>query len=456
MRTFEKSIALPVSAQTLFDWHARRGAFERLAPPWENIQVVRSDHSITDGSVLTMRIRKGPAAVQWKALHKDYVEGRQFVDEQVEGPFKYWKHTHRFEPNRDGSSRLIDHIDYELPFSAVSEAVAGRQTESQLERMFRFRHRRTRDDLARHALYSHTEPMKVAITGASGLIGNALGAFLSTGGHEVFPMVRSKPEPNSNEIEWNIKEDRIDRQSLEGIDVLVHLAGEPIAGRWTEEKKKRILNSRIEGTQLVAETLAGLSHGPETLISTSAVGYYGDRGDETITENSDAGSGFLAEVCQAWEESANPAREAGIRVVHPRIGVVLSPEGGALEQMLTPFKMGAGGVVGSGDQYMSWITLDDIVGAMLHIMNTPELEGPVNLTAPNPVTNREFTRTLGKVLHRPTIIPLPEWGVKMAFGEMGEKLLLEGAKVMPTRLVESGFDFLHTDLEAGLKAELGL
>lgn len=453
MPNFEKSIALPVSAEELFEWHARRGAFERLAPPYESIEVLHSDHSIRDGSVLIMKLKKGPASVTWKALHKDYVEGRQFVDTQVEGPFKSWTHTHRFEPNRDGSSRLIDRIEYELPVSQISHALALGQTEAQLERMFRFRHRRTRDDLARHALYRDKEPMKIAISGASGLIGTALSSFLSTGGHEVYALVRSRPQDDT-EIEWNVREKRIDAAALEGLDAVIHLAGEPIAGRWTDAKKQRIHQSRVDGTRLIAETLAGLKNGPDLLISASAIGYYGDRGSEVITEASEPGKGFLPEVCRAWEAAADPARDAGIRVIHPRIGVVLSPQGGALEQMLTPFKLGAGGVVGDGDQYMSWIALDDIVGAMLHLLQSEEISGPVNLTAPNPVTNREFTKTLGKVLNRPTFMGVPEFAIKLALGEMGENLLLNGARVVPDVLNQSGFSFLHSDLESALRAEL--
>ncbi len=452
MTRFLRTSALPFSARELFNWHARPGAFERLVPPWDDIEVVHSDNSIEDGARLVMKIHKGPASVTWEASHHDFIDGRQFVDTQVRGPFSKWVHTHRFEET-DGGSVLIDDVEYELPLHPVS-GIAAAQTKAVLDRMFDFRHRRTLDDLTRHAPYLDQTPMKIAITGASGLIGTALTAFLTTGGHEVHALVRSQPKPG--EIQWDIKNQTIDAAGLEGMDAVIHLAGESITGRWTDEKKQRIRDSRTLGTELLAKTLAGLKKPPKVFVSTSATGFYGDRGETQLDETSKAGDGFLADVCKAWENAAQPAKDAGIRVVHPRIGIVLSPKGGALKELLTPFKLGVGGVVGSGEQYMSWITLDDIVGAFLHVLKNDDLSGPVNFTAPNPAQNREFTKTLGQVLSRPTFIPLPAAAVKLGMGEMGKALLLDGQRVMPKQLQSSGFKFLHPTLKAALQAELGL
>ncbi len=452
MTQFLRKAKMPVSAKSLFDWHARPGAFERLVPPWDDIEVVHSDHSIKDGARLIMRIQKGPAHVTWEALHHDFIDGERFTDTQVRGPFARWVHTHRVETEGDHSV-LIDDVDYALPLEPISEVAAG-QTKAVLDRMFDFRHRRTFDDLTRHALYKDNEPMKIAITGASGLIGKALTAFLTTGGHDVHPLVRRSAKPG--QILWDIRDQTIDAAALEGMDAVIHLAGEPITGRWTDEKKARIRESRVAGTTLLATTLAGLKNPPKVFVSTSAVGFYGDRGAGELDETSGVGTGFLANVCKAWEDAAQPAADAGIRVVHPRIGIVLSPKGGALKELLLPFKLGAGGVVGSGDQYMSWISLDDIVGAFLHVIQNDELSGPVNFTGPKPVPNRAFAKTLGHVLHRPSFIPLPAAAVKLAMGEMGETLLLEGANVVPKKLQISGFKFLHPSLEIALRAELGL
>jgi len=299
-------------------------------------------------------------------------------------------------------------------------------------------------------------PQRVVITGASGLVGSSLAGFLATRGHRVDGLVRRPPEAGSTDIRWDPATGTIDAAALEGADAVVHLAGESIAaGRWTPAHKRVVLRSRTDGTRLLAETLARLRRPPRVLISASAVGYYGDRGAEPLSEDSAAGRGFLADVCQAWEAAADPARRAGIRVVHPRIGMVLAAAGGALARMLTPFKLGLGGVVGNGRQYMSWIALDDLVGALHHLIFTDSISGPVNAVAPGPVTNREFTKTLSRVLRRPTLVPLPAPMVRLLFGEMGQALLLDGARVLPARLQASGFRFLYPDLESALRSELG-
>jgi uncharacterized protein (TIGR01777 family) len=292
--------------------------------------------------------------------------------------------------------------------------------------------------------------MRIAMTGASGLIGKALLQRLETEGHEVLRLVRRPVGPG--EVRWDPYGGILDGSDrLEGIDTFIHLAGESIASRWSPARKKAIVESRVKGTALIAETLAVLRQKPKTFLCASAIGFYGDRGGEELTEGSRAGFGFLPESCQAWEAACDPAKKAGIRVVNLRTGIVLSPEGGALAQMLLPFKLGLGGVVGSGEQWMSWISLQDEISAFLHALKTPSLEGPVNLTAPAPVTNREFTKTLGKVLGRPTIFPLPAFMVKLIFGEMGQALLLEGQKVLPKKLGSSGFRFAHLELGIALQ-----
>lgn len=452
MNRFVASTFLPVPPQDVYAWHARPGAFERLVPPWDDIEVVESDHSIENGATLRMRIHKGPAYVTWLARHENHVPGEQFVDTQEEGPFSHWRHQHRFEP-ADGGTRLIDEVEYAIPIASalgLSESL----TRPILERMFKFRHRRTQDDLLRHAAYKDKTPMKIAITGASGLLGTALTAFLRTGGHTVYPVVRGSAGPD--QIAWSPSEGRIDAAALEGLDAVVHLAGETIAGLWTSDKRARILNSRVQGTTTLAKAIASLQNPPSTLISASAIGYYGNRGDARLDETSSAGKGFLADVCQQWEAPGRIAEEAGVRVVHPRLGLVLSAKGGALKQMLPPFRLGLGGPIGSGTQYMSWISLDDVLGAMLHVLNAAELSGPVNFTTPNPIQNRDFARTLGRVLNRPAVLAVPSFALKIATGEMGDALLLDSARVMPDKLTASGFNFLHPELDGALRAELGL
>lgn len=297
--------------------------------------------------------------------------------------------------------------------------------------------------------------MKVLVSGSSGLIGSALVPSLTAGGHSVTRLVRSKLKKGEAEVWWDPLGGTLDATGLDGFDGVVHLAGENITGRWTARKKAKIRDSRVKGTELLAQTLAGRAQPPKVMVCASAVGYYGDRGDEILREGSPPGSGFLAQVCTEWEAAAEPARQKGIRVVHLRMGVVLSPDGGALAKMLPPFKMGVGGKVGSGNQYMSWIALDDVVGAIEHALTTEALRGPVNAVAPYPVTNLEFTQALGRVLSRPTVFPMPAGAARLAFGQMADELLLASARVEPARLSASGYRFRYPTLESALRHLLG-
>jgi uncharacterized protein (TIGR01777 family) len=278
--------------------------------------------------------------------------------------------------------------------------------------------------------------------------------LLETQGHQIFRLVRHAPESES-EVEWSPDRYSIAISRLEGFDAVVHLAGESIAeGHWDKEKKQGIRDSRVKGTKLLSDALANLARPPQTLISASAIGYYGNRGDELLTEESAPGSDFLAGVCVEWEKATELVAEKGSRVVNTRFGIILSKDGGALAKMLTPFRLGIGGRVGSGKQWMSWIALDDVAGALEYAMSNESLRGPVNFVAPNPVRNTEFTKTLGRVLTRPTLFPIPEFGVRLAFGEMADALLLSSQRVEPRRLKEAGFQFRHTRLESALSHAL--
>lgn len=293
--------------------------------------------------------------------------------------------------------------------------------------------------------------MRVIISGASGLVGRALSEHARRQGHDVVSLVRQR-DTGPNEIAWRPSEDWIDAEALEGCDAVVHLAGESIAGgRWSAAKKARIRDSRVRGTALLAGALGRARRPPRVLVSASAIGYYGDRGDTWLHEDDAPGDDFLAGVCQAWETAAEPARQAGIRTVHPRIGVVLAREGGALASMLPAFRLGLGGVVGSGKQFLSWIALDDLVASILHALERDSLEGPVNAVAPKPVDQRALAKTLGAVLKRPTFLPVPAPLIRLGLGEMADALLLSSARVAAARLVASGFSFRFTDLEPALR-----
>lgn len=298
--------------------------------------------------------------------------------------------------------------------------------------------------------------MRILISGATGLVGTDLTTFLTSHGHQVQKLVRVQPAAGSADVFWDPNAGTLDAARLEGFDALVHLAGENIAARrWNAEQKARIRDSRIKGTKLLCTALAKLQQRPKVLVSASAIGYYGDRGAEVLTESSPPGTGFLPDVCQEWEEATSPAAQAGMRVVLARLGVVLSPKGGALAQMLLPFKLGAGGILGNGQQYFSWIGLDDVIGGLHHALANETVHGPMNLVAPRAVTNREFTKTLGKVLVRPTIFPVPAFAARLAFGEMADALLLASARVEPKQLLATGYPFKYPELEGALRHLLG-
>lgn len=296
--------------------------------------------------------------------------------------------------------------------------------------------------------------MHVAITGSSGLIGSALIPALRGAGHRVLRLVRRTAE--AGEVTWDPARGILDGGALEGVDAVIHLSGEGLAAaRWTESRKRALRESRLTSTDLLARTLVGLARRPGVLISTSAVGIYGDRGAEVLTEASQPGDGFLAQLAQDWEAAAAPAAAGGIRVAHPRFGVVLTPDGGALGKMLPPFRLGLGGPFGSGRQWMSWVTLPDVIGLLSYGLTEERVRGPFNAVAPEPVTNAEFARTLGAVLGRPAIVPIPALALRLALGEMADQALLASQRAVPERLLHWGYQFQHPSLERGLRAVLG-
>jgi uncharacterized protein len=295
----------------------------------------------------------------------------------------------------------------------------------------------------------------IAVTGATGLIGRALVERLRSRGHTVRRLVRSSREPQPGDVRWDPAHGTLEPAALDGVAAVVNLAGEPIAQRWTDARKKAIRESRVLGTELLARTIAALGDRPRVLLSGSAVGYYGDRGDELLDETSAPGRGFLADVTKSWEEATRPASNAGVRTVLLRTGVVLDAHDGALAKLLPPFRLGVGGPIGSGRQWMSWITLEDEVRAIEHALWTDTLEGPANLVAPNPATNAEFASTLGRVLARPALLPVPAFALELLYGEMAEATILAGQRVIPRVLAASGFEFEHPTLEQALRRAVG-
>ncbi len=453
---FERSVELPVSAAAAFAWHERPGALERLTPPWERVEPVgREGEGLRPGSRVTLRAKVGPFWSTWTAEHREYAAGRFFSDEALSGPFAAWRHRHEFMDTQGGCV-LRDRVDYALPGGAAGRLLAGAAVRRRIEAMFAYRQAVTREDLRFRGSCPPVRPMRVLVSGASGLIGSALVPFLTTQGHEVLSLVRRAPR-GAREVAWDPRAGRLDLGKAGEIDAVVHLAGAGIAdARWTEARRREIRESRVRGTRLLAEALAGRSRPPRVVVGGSAIGVYGDGGEAWLDEASPAGRGFLAELVREWEAAWAPLDVAATRRVYLRTGVVLSPRGGALAKLLTPFKLGLGGRVGDGRQWWSWISIDDLVGVIGRALGDEALRGAVNAVAPEPARAGDFAAALGGVLGRPACLPAPAWALRLALGrELADEALLASQRVAPGALRRAGHRFRHENLEGALRHLLG-
>ncbi|MGG5173352.1 TIGR01777 family oxidoreductase [Pseudarthrobacter sp. J1738] len=447
------SSTVPAPIDEVFAWHSRPGAFTRLAAPWQPVRVLEESTSLRDGQAVMAL----PGGVRLLAKHnpKGYEPPLKFMDEiggagfaslKVGAAFP-WHHSHEFAALNDATTQMTDRV--ETPASAHF-----------LRPMFIYRHRQLAEDLAVHAraAAAGVKPLTVAMTGASGTVGTALAAFLSTGGHTVVRLVRHRPK-NSQERLWDPMNPA--PGLLDGVDAVVHLAGESISGRFTTAHKNAIRDSRITPTRLLAEAAAAASaaggFGPKTMVVASAIGYYGpDRGEEELTEDSSRGEGFLAEVVSDWEAATHPASEAGLRVVQVRTGIVQSTRGGVLKLMRPLFEAGVGGRVGSGRQWFAWIDLEDLIDTYHRALTDPAFSGPVNAVAPHVLRNGDYATTLGKVLHRPAVVAVPGFGPRLLLGNEGALELAEASqKVLPAKLLAAGHSFRRPELEASLRHQLG-
>jgi uncharacterized protein len=433
---YSSVISAPVSE--VFAWHERPGALLRLLPPWQPISVAREASSLVDGQAV-LRL---PGRVRWVAQHSEDDPPHRFVDELVSLPFP-WRHTHTFEAVGSAATKLTDSVETPLPGPFLVQT-------------FRYRHEQLADDLAAHAGFAgrNGRLLTVAVTGSSGLIGSALCAYLSTGGHRVIRLVRRPPQ-HPSERAWAY--DRPDPRALEGVDAVVHLAGASIAGRFTDAHKRRVRDSRIGPTYALARVMAALPDGPRVLVSASAIGFYGtDRGNEELTESSGRGSGFLAELVDAWEAAAEPAATSGVRVVHVRTGIVQSARGGSLKLLRPLFAAGLGGPLAPGSQWVSWIDLDDLLDVFGRALADEALVGPLNAVSPWPVPNRDYAATLARVLRRPAFLTVPALGPRVLLGPEGTREMVQASqRVVPARLMEAGHVFRHPSLEECLRHQLG-
>ncbi len=444
---FEHVTVVDAAVDEVFAWHGRPGALRRLAPPWQPVRVVKEAGSLRDGAAV-LALTGG---LRWVATHRPagFRPPHEFVDELTSwplAPLLGWRHRHLFEDHGGGRTRITDRVD-----SRVPDALLGS--------MFAYRGRQLAGDLSAHrrARGLRPEPLTVAVTGSSGLIGTALCALLTTGGHRVIRL-RRRPSPAPDTRQWNPADPEPDL--LDGVDALVHLAGAPIAGRFTEAHKREILDSRVAPTLRLAEVAARTvtpDGGGPRFVCASAVGLYGpDRGDEILTEESERGDGFLADVVQQWENATAVASDAGVPVVRVRTGIVQTPAGGTLRLLRPLFEAGLGGRLGDGRQWTAWIGLDDLLDIYLRAIVDPALSGPINATAPEPVRNGDYTATLARVLHRPAVIPTPAFGPQLLLGAEGAReLALAGQRAVPAALTAAGHEFRYWRLEPALRHLLG-
>ena len=451
---FSASATFPCSVEELYRWHSRPGALERLIPPWENTKVLCRSGGIEPGGQVRMRMHFGPFPYTWQARHIENDANVFFRDIQERGPFQTWIHMHIFKHDAEGAT-LTDDIAYRLPGQAVFPWAGKVLVEPVLRKTFRYRHATLREDLKLHVVASK-RPLRLLISGASGILGSALLPLLTTGGHEVWRLVRRQPNRSQKEIFWDPAKGQLNLAGLPAFDGVIHLAAENVGQRrWTSKKKEQVLNSRILGTQLLAKELAKTHHKPGVFLSASAVGFYGNCQACCIGEETEPGLAFISDVCSQWERAGQVAQDAGIRTVFLRIGVVLTPKGGALSGLLKTAPFGFSRRFGSGKQFVSWISIDDAISSILHALTSESLRGPVNLVAPNPVTNKELLTTLARVTGRPLLAPVPAAIVRFFFGQMGAEVLLEGCHASSAKLAASGYVFRQPTLEGALRRLLG-
>ncbi len=454
MMRFEKASPIPCSARELFEWHAMPGAFQRLSPPWQPVELIREDPGLDVGKRIELKLGTPIGTRTWLAEHVECTYGEGFVDTQLKGPFVSWTHRHRFRHIDEQNCELIDEIDFELPAGRAGAALAGDYTLEKLERSFAYRHAITRSDVGLGRQLPDFRSLRILISGGSGFLGTNLSAFLRAQGHEVKVLTRSPRLPG--DVRWDPANGEVELPRLEGFDAVFHLAGANLSSaRWTEARKRELWSSRVDATRFLVDALDRLEKPPSVFLGGSGIGYYGSAAEAVFDESSRRGEGFLAELCEAWEAAAWRAESLGCRVVNLRTGVVLDPRGGALAKMLPAFKLGGGGPLGSGAQWFPWIALEDWIRIATWCLFDRRIVGPVNLVAPGIVRQRDFAQILGKVLRRPAFLPAPRFALKMLLGEMADEALFASTNAVPAALGETDCDFALGELEVALRFCLG-
>jgi uncharacterized protein (TIGR01777 family) len=459
MPTLTVSSMVPASAREVYAWHERPGAFERLIPPWVRLEVLHHDPGLTPGGRIMFLSHGRLSRFLWVIRRTHCEPGVRFVEEMDRGPLRAWSRERRFDDDAHGVCVMSDTVTFHLPGGRVAWATARRVLGSRLERTIAHQHARVNADLAMirefDRLRESGSPLRIAVSGTGGFLGSALAGMLGAAGHSVVRLVRERPAPG-DVIYQPGTPGSIDRDALNGVDVVIHLAGAPLmGGRWTASRRQAFRDSRVEGTRVIAQALASLPAPPKVMVVASGINIYGDRGEEELHEESGVGSGFFAELARDWEAASEPARRAHVRVVHLRLPVVLGARGGALRAMRTPFSLGLGMIPGAGSQWMPWVSLEDFLRVVLFVIARPDVDGPVNVVAPGLVRAVEFARTLAGVLERALLCRAPAFVIRALVGQRSEPLLAS-TRAVPRCLLRAGFRFAHPALDEALRWELGL
>ncbi len=458
---FIKRVKTPFEVHDVFNYHARYRAIDRLIPPWSKLKIIKRNIGLENGATCILELQCGPLKLKWVAKHIGYIQDQLFQDEMIKGPLKAWKHTHSFTPNELGGCIMEDKINYSLPYGLNRFNIVRNRLNKTLCEMFSYRHRILQNDLKLWDLLKENKGKRILISGSTGLIGSALIPLLELAGeHKISRLVRpsskySFSHNSSNFKVWDPETGIVAPSDLEGFDAIIHLSGESIGGRWSKIKKKRIHDSRVKTTELLCNTIKKLKKPPLTLLCASAIGYYGTRGEEVVTEDTMAGDGFLANLCVDWEAQANSVKDMGIRVVNARFGLILSPKGGILKLLtIAPYlKVGMG--LGNGSNVFNWISIEDVIGSILYSVDNTTIRGPVNIVSPNPMNASDFFEIISKIQENQIFLRIGSGFMKRAIGDFADTINDSNGVVKPQKLLAAGYPFMTPSLEDAIRLLLG-